>query len=141
MRSKTLLMTLVTLAAGAAVLPCTAHAQGNKGELVSATAKLNQAQMALIKRLADDPAFSAQFSAATSKGNTAAVSELVSQATGVGRSSISVQGNPGGGAGMAGSTRRDDGIFHLASTRPTPTPIVSGEVCFDFGKIRGCISF
>ena len=140
MRSRTLLMTLVTVAAGYAILPCTAHAQG-KGELVAATAKLNQAQMALIKRLADDPAFATQFDAATSSGNQAAVANLVSQATGVGRSSISVQGHPGGGAGMAQTPSRDEGIFQLASTRRTSTPILSGEVCFDFGKIRGCISF
>jgi hypothetical protein len=143
MTSRTKLIALVTLAAlGAAALPCTAHAQGNRGELVSATAKLNQAQMALVKKLADDPAFAAQFDGAAAKGNSSVIADLVSRATGVSKGSISVQGNPGGGAGMAGNTRRDEGLFHLASTTTrTPTPIVSGEICFDFGKVRGCISF
>ena len=140
MTSRTMLIALVTLAAGSAVLPATAHAQGNRGELVSATAKLNQAQMALVKKLADDPAFAAQFDGAAAKGNSSVIADLVSRATGVSKGSISVQGNPG--AGMAGNTRRDEGLFHLASTTTrTPTPIVSGEICFDFGKVRGCISF
>ena len=142
MTSRTMLIALVTLAAGSAVLPATAHAQGNRGELVSATAKLNQAQMALVKKLADDPAFAAQFDGAAAKGNSSVIADLVSRATGVSKGSISVQGNPGGGAGMAGNTRRDEGLFHLASTTTrTPTPMVSGEICFDFGKVRGCISF
>ena len=137
MTSRTMLIALVTLAAGSAVLPATAHAQGNRGELVSATAKLNQAQMALVKKLADDPAFADQFNAATSKGNASAVADLVSQATGVPRSSIAVQGT----ISTVMETPRDGGLFHLASMRTEkPVTMLSGEICFDFGKIRGCIS-
>ena len=75
----TMFTTLSALAFTCGAGPTQVHAQGNRGELVSATAKLNQAQMALVKRLADDAGFADQFNAATSKGNAAAVADLVSR--------------------------------------------------------------
>ena len=138
MRSKlTMFAALTAVTVGCIAAPQAAHAQKNRGELVSATAKLNQAQMALVKKLADDPAFADQFNAATSKGNASAVADLVSQATGVPRSSIAVQGT----ISTVMETPRDGGLFHLASMRTEkPVTLLSGEICFDFGKIRGCIS-
>jgi hypothetical protein len=135
----TMFITLCALAITCGAGPTKANAQGNRGELVAATAKLNQAQMALVKRLADDAAFADQFNAATSKGNAAAVADLVSKATGVSKASIAVQGS----VGTAAETTRNDGLFHVAAIRSTskPMPITSGEICFDFGRVRGCISW
>src|SRR3954462_3509407 len=85
------LASFVSIAA-AAFAPATAHAQKNRGQLVQAIVKLNQAQLAFAKKLADDPQFAAQFDQAAGSGNYDAAASLAASATGLAKSSISVSG-------------------------------------------------
>ena len=62
------LATFVSVAA-AALAPATAQAQTNRGQVVQAVVKLNQAQLAFAKKLAEDQQFAAQFDKATASGN------------------------------------------------------------------------
>ena len=60
---------LATFVAVAALAPATVQAQSNRGQLVQAVVKLNQAQLAFAKKLADDAQFAAQFDKAASSQN------------------------------------------------------------------------
>jgi len=116
------------------------HAQ-NKGQIVQAVVKLNAAQLAVVKRLADDPTFSQQFEAATASGNYGQAITLVSAATGVDQGSISV-----GPRGLAAApAEKPQSMVSLASfsepRRLRNTATLQGKICFDFGSVKGCIEF
>ena len=137
------LATFVAVAA-AALTPTTAQAQvQNRGQLVQAIAKLNQAQLAFAKKLAEDPQWSAQFDQATASGNYDAAASLAASATGLAKSSISVRGGaPGNDDNQeASSVAKTQSIYQLASfsRRNERKMMTSGEVCFDVGMIKGCI--
>jgi len=137
-------LALVAVAA-AIVTPVTTQAQAtkNRGQLVQAIAKLNQAQLAFAKKLAEDAQFGAQFDQAAATGNHDAAASLAASATGLAKSSISVSGGAPGGddhhdSAGAASTQS---IYQLASfSRKSERKMVtSGEICFDVGVVRGCI--
>src|SRR5687767_11210485 len=110
------LATLVAVAA-AALAPASAEAQAkNRGQLVQAIAKLNQAQLAFAKKLAEDPQWAAQFDQATASGNYDAAASLAASATGLAKSSISVRGGAPGGDDdhEASSAARTQSIYQLA---------------------------
>lgn len=113
------------------------------GQVVSEVAKLNQAQMAFAKKLAADEAFANEFYAKASSGDTHGAAGLVSIATGVSKGSIHVMTGGGRGGSEEASTGAST-LFHLASFTPARTAKLaqlSVDICFDFGKIRGCISW
>ena len=137
------LATFVAVAA-AALTPTAAQAQAqNRGQLVQAIAKLNQAQLAFAKKLAEDPQWAAQFDQATASGNHDAAASLVASATGLEKSSIAVRGGAPGGDDNHESTSAApaQSIYQLASfsRRNERKVMTSGEVCFDVGMIKGCI--
>ena len=80
--------------------------------MVQAVVKLNAAQLAFVRKLADDPAFASQFDQAMSSGNHDVAASLAASATGIAKSSIYV--GTGGG--------RDD-HQDAASASTTPTPV------------------
>jgi len=132
--------------AAAALAPATAQAQApaNRGQLVQAIVKLNQAQLAFAKKLADDPQFAAQFDQAAGSGNYDAAASLAASATGLAKSSISVSG----GAPShdddreATSVASKQSIYQLASfARPNGRTLTTGAICFDVGVVRGCIKW
>jgi hypothetical protein len=144
--------TIVVLAVVAAMTasigaPIEARAQGAApGQVVQAVAKLNSAQMTLVKRLADDAAFARQFEAARSSGNADATASLVSEATGIAKANIRVGSggltmNPGPGdaARENGSAFRLARFDHVAAAPSSAS--ITGKVCFDFGVVAGCIAF
>jgi len=138
----------VVLAAFAALTatigaPSQAQAQGT-GQIVQAVAKLNAAQMSLVKRLADDPGFARQFEA--TRGNSDAMAGLVSEATGVAKANIRAGSGGLGMAPEAGGAPRENGtVFRLARFERTvaapASAMLSGKVCFDFGAVKGCFEF
>ena len=139
---------LATFAAIAAVglAPVTAQAQSDRGQLVQAVAKLNQAQLAFVKKLADDPQYSAQFEAAASAGNYDAAASLVASATGLAKSSIwaGPKGGRSGDHDGASAATMPTTVFHMASftSRETKrTGSISGKVCFSILGVNGCIEF
>ena len=138
------LATFVAVAA-AVLTPATAQAQANRGQLVQAIAKLNQAQLAFAKKLAEDPQWSAQFDQATASGNYDAAASLAASATGLAKSSISVRGGaPGNDDNQeASGVARTQSIYQLASfsRRNERKMMTSGEVCFDVVVVRGCIKW
>jgi hypothetical protein len=137
---------LATLGAVAAatLAPAAVHAQTNRGQLVQAIVKLNNAQLAFAKKLAEDAQFAAQFDKATSTGNYDAAASLASAATGLSKASIHVgTGGPGGDddreTASAASTKS---VYHLASFSPTKKhKPLSGKICFDVIIAQGCIAF
>jgi hypothetical protein len=139
------LATLVAIAA-AGLAPAAAQAQSDRGQLVQAVAKLNQAQLSFVKKLADDPQYSSQFDAAASAGNYDAAASLVASATGLAKSSIWV--GPKGGRGDdhdgASAATMPTTVFHVASFTPRETKrtgAISGKVCFSVWGVNGCIEF
>ena len=132
--------------AGAALAPATAQAQApkNRGELVQAIVKLNQAQLAFAKKLVEDPQFAAQFDQATGSGNYDAAANLAASVTGLSRSSISVTpGAPGGDDNHeAASAAPKQSIYQLASfSRRNERLVTTGTICFDVVVVRGCIKW
>jgi len=70
------LATFVAVTA-ATVAPAVSNAQqSNRGQLVQAVVKLNNAQLAFAKKLAEDTQFAAQFDKATGSGNYDAAASL-----------------------------------------------------------------
>jgi len=136
---------LATFVAVAAIglAPAAAQAQSPRGQLVQAVVKLNQAQLAFAKKLADDPQFAAQFDQATSSGNYDAAAGLAASATGLSKSNIQV--SAGGGrdnhdAASAATTQTS--VYQLASfKRPVEPKQFSGKLCFDVGVAWGCIAW
>ena len=131
--------------AAAALAPATAQAQApNRGQLVQAVVKLNQAQLAFAKKLAEDPQFAAQFDQATGSGNYDAAANLAASATGLSRSSISVTpGAPGGDDNQeAASAAPTQSIYQLASfSRRNERKVTTGAICFDVVVVKGCIKW
>jgi hypothetical protein len=124
--------------------PATAQAQKNRGQLVQAIVKLNQAQLAFAKKLAEDPQFATEFDQATGSGNYDAAATLAASATGLAKSSIAVSGGAPGGDDNheATSAAPTQSIYQLASfSRPTERMKTSGTICFDVGVVRGCIKW
>lgn len=137
------LATFVAVAA-AAVAPLTAQAQTNRGQVVQAVVKLNNAQLAFAKKLAEDAQFAAQFDKATASGNYDAAATLAASATGLSKSSIRVAtGAPGGDENHnAVSAATMQSVYTLASfTRANERKLLSGKVCFDLVVVYGCIAF
>ena len=121
--------------------PILAQAQpANRGQVVEAVAKLNQAQMALAKRLAGDPIFAKQFDDASATSNYDAIATLVSSASGVPKSNVHVSPK---GVASTGPERGENTnvVFRQASlvSKSTTTAFGGAKVCFDFGVIWGCI--
>jgi hypothetical protein len=143
-RSSFLKVTSVMAVAAAAFAPAKAQAQSNRGQLVQAVVKLNQAQLAFVKKLADDQQFAAQFDNAVSSGNSDAAASLAASVTGLSKSSIQVgNGSLGGDDNLdAGSTESTKSVYKLASfSAPKARKPLSGKICFDVGIARGCIAF
>jgi hypothetical protein len=137
------LATFVAVAA-AALAPATAQAQTNRGQVVQAVVKLNQAQLAFAKKLAEDQQFAAQFDKATASGNYDAAATLAASATGLAKSSVRVaSGAPGGDDNHdAASTATTQSVYSLASfTRTNEHKMLSGKICFDLVVAYGCIAF
>jgi hypothetical protein len=114
------------------------------GQVVSEVAKLNQAQMAFAKKLAADEAFANEFYAKASSGDTEGAAGLVSIATGVSKGSIHVMTGGGRGGSAEEASTGGSTVFQLASFTPARSAKLaelSANICFDFGKIRGCISW
>jgi len=139
------LATFVAVAA-AALAPATAQAQApkNRGQLVQAVVKLNNAQLAFAKKLAEDPQFAAQFDQAAGSGNYDAAASLAASVTGLSKSSIAVgPGTPGGDDNHdAASAAPTQSVYKLASfARPTGRMFTSGKICFNLGVVAGCIGW
>jgi len=137
------LASLVSIAA-AAFAPATAHAQKNRGQLVQAVVKLNQAQLAFAKKLAEDPQFAAQFDQATGSGNYNAAASLAASATGLSTSSIHVTaGAPGGDDSHETATAESmKSIYQLATfSSANGRKRLSGKICLDVIVAQGCIAF
>ena len=139
------LATFVAVAA-AALAPATAQAQApkNRGQLVQAVVKLNNAQLAFAKKLAEDPQFAAQFDQAAASGNYDAAETLAASATGLSKSSIHMgAGAPGGDDNHdAASATPTQSVYQLASfSRPSERKKLSGKICFDVVVAQGCIAW
>lgn len=132
---------LLTAVAGASLAPRSAQAQEiNKGQIVSAVAKLNQAQMKLAKALADDPTFAEQFDAATQSGNYDAAAALVASAAGLGKSNVTVSQRRSLSSVNNNGAAQQRNMFYLASLRSEPAAAIkSATICFNFGIVGGCI--
>ena len=138
--------TFVAVAA-AALMPATAQAQKNRGQVVQAVVKLNQAQLAFAKKLAEDNQFAGQFDQATATGNYDAAASLAASVTGLAKSSISVTtGAPGGDddhdAASAASTASTQSVYNLASfSRAKEHKVLQGKICFNLIVAAGCIAW
>jgi hypothetical protein len=136
--------TFVAVAA-AALGPATVQAQAsNRGQLVQAIVKLNNAQLAFAKKLAEDTQFAAQFDKATASGNYDAAASLAASATGIAKSSIHLSSGSLGGDDdhSAASAAPTQSVYNLASfSRRNERKILSGKICFDVGFAQGCIAF
>ena len=133
----------VVVTAVAALAPA-AQAQTNRGQVVQAVVKLNNAQLSLAKKLADDPQFAAQIDKAASSGNYDAVAELAASVTGLSKSNIHAgPGAPGGDDHHdAASAAPTQSVYSLASfSRRTEGKMLSGKICFNVGFAQGCIAF
>lgn len=137
------LATLVAIAA-AGLAPAAAQAQNNRGQLVQAVVRLNNAQLAFAKKLAEDPTFASQFDQATSTGNYDAAASLAASATGLAKSSIYVgRGAPSGHDNHdAASAAPTQSVYQLASfTRPNERKQTTGKICFKLIIAEGCIAW
>jgi hypothetical protein len=133
------------VAVGAAMLaPATVHAQKNRGQLVQAIVKLNNAQLTFAKKLAEDAQFAAQFDQATQSGKYDVAASLAASVTGLSRSEISVgSGSPGGDDNLeTASAAPTKSIYQLASFSPSKArKPLSGKICFNLGVVAGCIGW
>jgi hypothetical protein len=136
------LATVVAVAV-AGLAPATAQAQTNRGQLVQAVVRLNNAQLAFARKLADDPQFAAQFDQATASGNYDAAASLAAAATGLPKANIGVSaGAPGGGDNDGASTTSTQSVYQLASfTRRNERKTTTGKVCFNLVVVTGCIGW
>ena len=141
------LLTVSTILGVAATgfAPAAVQAQSNRGQLVQAIVKLNNAQLTFAKKLAEDQQFAAQFDKATSSGNYDAAAQLAASATGLSKSNIFVgRGAPGGGDNHhdAASTSSTKSIYQLASFSPTKErQFTTGKICFRLIIAEGCIAW
>jgi len=134
--------------AAAALAPAAAQAQ-NRGQLVAAVAQLNQAQLAFVKKLSDDPNYAAQFDQAVSSGNYDAATTLAASAAGIAKSSVWAgpkggRGDDHDGAGASQSSSASSNVFRTASFTSTTMKrpgSISGKVCFSILGVNGCIEF
>ena len=134
----------VVAAAVAGLAPATAQAQTNRGQLVQAVVRLNNAQLAFAKKLAEDTQFAAQFDQATASGNYDAAASLAASATGLSKSNIVVSaGAPGGDDNnAAASATSTQSVYQLASfTRRNERKTTQGKICFNLGVVAGCIAW
>ena len=137
------LATVVAVAV-AGLAPATAQAQTNRGQLVQAVVKLNNAQLAFARKLADDPQFAAQFDQATASGNYDAAASLAASITGLPKANIVVSaGAPGGDDNdAAASATSTQSVYQLASfTRRNERKTTSGKICFNLVVVAGCIGW
>src|SRR4029078_8007934 len=140
------LATFVAVTA-ATVAPAVSNAQqSNRGQLVQAVVKLNNAQLAFAKKLAEDTQFAAQFDKATGSGNYDAAASLAASVTGIAKSSISVTPGsaPGGDDNQAAATTTasTQAVYKLASSAgKTEAKLTSGKICFNLGVVAGCIGW
>lgn len=138
------LATFVAVAA-ASLAPATVQAQqNNRGQLVQAIVKLNNAQLAFAKKLAEDAQFAGQFDKATASGNYDAAASLAASATGIAKSSIHVSSGPLGSDDdhAAASATATQSVYNLASfSRRNERKVLSGKICFDVVIAHGCIAF
>ena len=137
------LATVVAVAV-AGLAPATAQAQSNRGQLVQAVVKLNNAQLAFARKLADDPQFAAQFDQATASGNYDAAASLAASVTGLPSANIVVSaGAPGGDDNdAAASATSTQSVYQLASfTRRNERKTTSGKICFNLVVVAGCIGW
>ena len=140
------LATFVAVTA-ATVAPAVSNAQqSNRGQLVQAVVKLNNAQLAFAKKLAEDTQFAAQFDKATGSGNYDAAASLAASVTGIAKSSISVTPGsaPGGDDNQAAATTTasTQSVYKLASFAvKTEAKLTSGKICFNLGVVAGCIGW
>jgi hypothetical protein len=137
------LATLVAVAA-ATVAPAVSHAQqSNRGQLVQAVVKLNNAQLAFAKKLAEDTQFAAQFDKATASGNYDAAASLAASVTGLAKSSIHLSsGSLDGDDNHAASAAPTQSVYNLASFSPrNERKVLTGKICFDVIVVKGCIGF
>ena len=146
MNTRTGLLKLATVLAVAVtgLAPATAQAQKNRGQLVQAVVKLNQAQLAFAKKLAEDAQFAAQFDQATESGNYDAAASLAASVTGLSKGNIVVSaGTPGGDDNNAASaTSTTQSVYQLASfTRRNERTTTSGKICFNLVVVAGCIGW
>ena len=125
------LATLITVAAVSVVAPSVSQAQGTQpGQIVQGVAKLNQAQLAFAKQLANDPL------------NLMAAAGLVAAASGMTKSAIRV--GPKGSNGMgdddaASASTEQKAAFRLASFERTPrSKVTASVICFNLGVVSGC---
>jgi hypothetical protein len=142
-RISVLALSTIVAAAATSLAPAAAQAQSNRGQLVQAIVKLNNAQLAFAKKLADDQQFAAEFDKATSSGNNDAAAQLAASVTGLSKSSIYVnRGVPGGDDDHeTASARSTTSVYQLASFSPAKTRRLSGKICFDVFVAHGCIAF
>ena len=134
----------VVAAAVAGLAPATAQAQSNRGQLVQAVVRLNNAQLAFAKKLAEDPQFAAQFDQATASGNYDAAASLAASVTGLSKANIVVSaGAPGGDDNdNAASVTSTQSVYQLASfTRRNERTTTSGKICFNLVVVAGCIGW
>jgi hypothetical protein len=137
----------VVAVAAAGLSPATAQAQTNRGQLVQAVVKLNNAQLAFARKLADDPQFAAQFDQATASGNYDAASSLAASITGLPKANIVVgAGAPGGDNddnGAAANATSTQSVYQLASftRRNERKKATQGKICFNLGVVAGCIAW
>ena len=137
------LATVVAVAV-ASLAPATAQAQTNRGQLVQAVVKLNNAQLAFARKLADDPQFAAGFDQATASGNYDAAASLAASITGLPKANIVVSaGAPGGDDNdTAASATSTQSVYQLASfTRRNERKTTQGKICFNLGVVAGCIAW
>jgi hypothetical protein len=137
-------LSTVVAVAVAGLAPATAQAQTNRGQLVQAVVKLNNAQLTFARKLADDPQFAAQFDQATASGNYDAAASLAASITGFPTANIVVSaGAPGGDDnGTAASATSTQSVYQLASfTRHNERKTTQGKICFNLGVVAGCIAW
>ena len=137
------LATVVAVAV-ACLAPATAQAQTNRGQLVQAVVKLNNAQLAFARKLADDPQFAAQFDQATASGNYDAAASLAASVTGLSNANIVVSaGAPGGDDNdNAAALTSTQSVYQLASfTSRNERKATSGKICFNLVVVAGCIGW
>ena len=129
--------------AAAAFTPSTVQAQKNRGQLVSAIVKLNNAQLAFAKKLAEDAQFAAQFDKATASGNYDAAASLAASVAGLSKAEVSVgSGSLGGDDSHETASASTKSVYQLASFSPTKArKPLSGKICFDVVIAHGCIAF
>ena len=145
-RIAVLKLATVVAVAVSALAPATSEAQSNRGQPVQAVVRLNNAQLAFAKKLAEDPQFAAQFDQATASGNYAAAASLAASVTGLPTSNIYVgpssrSGDDNNDAASASTTQQS--VYQLASfTRRNEHKTTSGKICFNWmGVVQGCIEW